>query len=71
MLSMTNDGLVGYRRVGGLAGDQLVPDLATSLPRPTDGGRTYTFRLRAGVRYSTGALIRPDDFRRAIERVLR
>ena len=70
MLSMTNDGLVGYRRLSGLAGDQLVPDLATSLPRPTDGGRTYTFRLRAGLRYSTGSLIRPDDIRRAIERVL-
>ena len=68
MLSMTNDGLVGYRRVGGLAGDQLVPDLARSLPRPTDGGRTYTFRLRAGLRYSTGELVRPYDFRRAIER---
>ena len=69
MLSMTNDGLVGYRRVGGLAGDQLVPDLATALPVPADGGKTYTFRLRAGIRYSTGALVRPEDFRRAIERV--
>ena len=69
MLSMTNDGLVGYQRVGGLAGDQLVPDLATALPRPTDGGRTYTFRLRPGLRYSTGPLVRPDDIRRAIERV--
>ena len=69
MLSMTNDGLVGYRRVGGLAGDQLVPDLAAALPVPADGGRTYTFRLRAGIRYSTGALVRPADFRRAIERV--
>ena len=39
MLSLTNDGLVGYRRVAGLAGDQLVPDLATALPRPTDGGQ--------------------------------
>jgi ABC-type transport system substrate-binding protein/DNA-binding SARP family transcriptional activator len=68
MLSMTNDGLVGYRRVDGVAGGQLVPDLATSLPRPTDGGRTYTFRLRPGLRYSTGALVRPDDIRRAIER---
>jgi ABC-type transport system substrate-binding protein/DNA-binding SARP family transcriptional activator len=68
MLSMTNDGLVGYQRVGGLAGDQLVPDLATSLPRPTDGGRTYTFRLRAGLRYSNGELVRASDFRRAIER---
>jgi YVTN family beta-propeller protein len=69
MLSLTNDGLVGYRRVTGLAGDELVPDLATALPRPTDDGRTYTFRLRAGIRYSTGAPVRPADFRRAIERV--
>jgi YVTN family beta-propeller protein len=70
MLSLTNDGLVGYRRVAGLAGDELVPDLATRLPVPSDGGRTYTFRLRADIRYSTGALVRPEDFRRAIERVL-
>ncbi len=68
MLSMTNDGLVGYRRVPGLAGDELVPDLAAALPVPADGGRTYTFRVRTGIRYSTGALVRPEDFRRAIER---
>jgi peptide/nickel transport system substrate-binding protein len=70
MLSLTNDGLVGYRRVAGLAGDELVPDLATALPSPGDGGRTYVFRLRTGIRYSTGALVRPADVRRAIERVL-
>jgi len=69
MLSMTNDGLVGYRRAGGLAGDQLVPDLATALPAPTGGGKIYTFRLRRGIRYSNGALVRPEDFRLAIERV--
>jgi ABC-type transport system substrate-binding protein/DNA-binding SARP family transcriptional activator/streptogramin lyase len=69
MLSMTNDGLVTYRRTAGLAGGTLVPDLATSLPTPTDGGRTYTFRLRTGIRYSDGSLVRPEDFRRAIERV--
>jgi YVTN family beta-propeller protein len=69
VLSLTNDGLVGYQRAAGLAGNQLVPDLATALPAPTDGGRTYTFRLRPGVRYSTGALVKPEDFRRAIERV--
>ena len=69
MLSLTNDGLVGYRRVTGLAGDELVPDLATALPRPTDGGTTYTFHLRAGISYSSGALVKPEDFRLAIERV--
>jgi YVTN family beta-propeller protein len=71
MLSVTNDGLVGYRRAGGPPGDTLVPDLATALPAPADGGRTYTFHLRAGIRYSTGVLVRPEDFRRAIERDFR
>jgi YVTN family beta-propeller protein len=36
ILSMTNDGLVGYRRVGDPAGGIPVPDLATALPVPTD-----------------------------------
>jgi YVTN family beta-propeller protein len=69
ILSMTNDGLVGFRRVGGIQGTQLVPDLAVALPTPTDGGRTYTFEVRQGVRYSTGKLVQPDDFRRGIERL--
>jgi peptide/nickel transport system substrate-binding protein len=67
---LTNDGLVGFRRVGGADGSQLVPDLAVALPRPTDDGRTYTFRLRAGIRYSTGPPVQPADFRRALERAL-
>ena len=68
---LTNDGLVAFRRVGGRRGDTLVPDLATSLPAPTDGGRTYAFRLRRGLRYSTGAAVRASDIRRGLERVLR
>jgi len=70
VVAVTNDGLTGYRRVGGTAGSGLVSDLAVSLPAPTDGGRSYTFRLRPGIRYSTGRLVRPEDFRRAIERGL-
>jgi peptide/nickel transport system substrate-binding protein len=69
MLALTNDGLVGFRRTSGLAGASLVPDLATFLPPPTTDGRMYTFTLRAGITYSTGAPVRPEDFRRAIERV--
>jgi YVTN family beta-propeller protein len=69
ILAMTNDGLVGFRRVGGIEGVQLVPDLAVSLPAATDGGDTYAFRLRPGVRYSTGKLVEPADFRIAIERL--
>jgi peptide/nickel transport system substrate-binding protein len=71
MLSVTNDGLVGYRRAGGPLGGGLVPDLAQALPKPASNGLTYTFHLRSGIRYSTGAPVRPEDFRRAIERVFR
>jgi ABC-type transport system substrate-binding protein/DNA-binding SARP family transcriptional activator/streptogramin lyase len=71
ILSVTNDGLVGYRRTGGPAGNTLVPDLARALPAPADGGRTYTFHLRPGIRYSTGVPVKPEDFRRAIERDFR
>ena len=40
--------LVGYDHVAGPAGNKLVPDLATSVPAPTDGGKTYTFHLKHG-----------------------
>jgi ABC-type transport system substrate-binding protein/DNA-binding SARP family transcriptional activator len=70
LLSLTNDGLVTYRRTGGLAGAELVPDLATEIPEASDGDRTYTFHLRGDIHYSTGDLLRPDDIRRGIQRVL-
>ncbi len=66
----TNDGLVGFRKVGGTDGGELVPDLAVAIPAPTDGGRSYSFRLRPGIRYSNGQLVRPADFRRALERAI-
>jgi YVTN family beta-propeller protein len=71
VMSLAYDGLVGYRRVGGAAGATLVANLATHVPTPTDGGRTYTFQLRPGIRYSNGALVRPEDFRSSLERVFK
>jgi YVTN family beta-propeller protein len=64
------DGLVAFRKAGGAQGETLVPDLAVRLPRPADGGTTYTFTLRRGIRYSNGALVRASDFRRGIQREL-
>ena len=69
-LGMTNDGLLTYQRVGGTDGIRIVADLATSLPAMSDAGRTYTFQVRRGIHYSNGTLVRPADFRRAIERAL-
>src|SRR5689334_17684791 len=42
----TSDGLTAFKRVGGSDGAQVVPDLAVSLPTPTDSGTTCTFTLR-------------------------
>jgi YVTN family beta-propeller protein len=71
LIPLTNDGLTALKRVGGSDGAQVVPDLATSLPVPTNGGHAYTFQLRSGIRYSNGQPVRPEDFRRAIERDFR
>jgi YVTN family beta-propeller protein len=70
VLPLTYDGLTAYQRVGGSGSLQLVPDLAVSLPSPTDNGTTYTFQLRRGIRFSSGELVRPEDFRRALQRDL-
>ncbi|HEX6662611.1 MAG TPA: ABC transporter substrate-binding protein, partial [Gaiellaceae bacterium] len=69
IVTSTGDGLTGFKRAGGST--QLVPDLATTLPAPADGGKRYTFTLRKGIRYSTGKPVRASDFRRAIERDFR
>ena len=65
---MTNDGLVAFDQTGGFAGTQLVPDLAVSLPTPTNGGTAYTFRLRPNIRYSNGRSVKASDFRATFER---
>jgi peptide/nickel transport system substrate-binding protein len=41
--------LVGYDHVPGAAGNKVVADIATSLPKPTNGGKTYTFHIKQGV----------------------
>jgi YVTN family beta-propeller protein len=70
LITLTNDGLLGYGRSGGADGHRVVPDLAVAPPTISDGGRTYTFELRPGIRYSTGATVRPADVRWGIQRSL-
>ncbi len=63
------DGLMRYRLADGLAGETLVPDLAARMPTVSADGRTYTFELRTGIRYSTGRVVTADDFARGFRRV--
>ncbi len=39
----------------------LVCDLCTEMPTPTDGGRTYTFKIRDGVKFHDGSLLTAYD----------
>lgn len=68
-LGLTNDGLVTLDHVAGPGGSRLVPDLAMALPTSEDGGRTYRFTLRPGIRYSSGAPLRPSDVVHSFERL--
>jgi peptide/nickel transport system substrate-binding protein len=70
ILTITNDGLLAYRKVGGPDGATLVPDLASAFPEVSPDGLTYRFPLRDGIRYSTGDPVRPEDFRHGLERTI-
>jgi peptide/nickel transport system substrate-binding protein len=71
LLITTHDGLVAYKRVGGQEGGQLVPDLASAMPKVTDGGKTYTFKVRRGIKYSNGKTLKPSDVTFTFERMYR
>jgi peptide/nickel transport system substrate-binding protein len=68
LLIDTHDGLVGFAKEGGLPGTKIVPDLATSIPTPTNGGKTYLFHIRRGIKFSNGQTLKPSDFVKTFER---
>jgi peptide/nickel transport system substrate-binding protein len=71
LLILSHDGLVGFKRAGGTEGTKIVPDLATSVPKPTDGGKTYTFTLRKGIKFSNGAELKASDVKYTFERLFK
>jgi peptide/nickel transport system substrate-binding protein len=68
LLIDTGDGLTAFAKVGGLAGTKIVPDLATAIPLPTNGGKTYVFHIRHGIKFSNGQTLKPSDFVTTFER---
>lgn len=64
--------LFNYPDASGATGKRLAPEVAAAWPTVTDGGRTYTFRIRRGYRFSppSNEPVTAESFRHAIERFL-
>ena len=58
---LLNDGLVAFKKASGTGSNELTPDLAEAIPEPQDGGKTYVFKLRKGIKFSTGKEVTTED----------
>ncbi|HWH44885.1 MAG TPA: ABC transporter substrate-binding protein [Thermoleophilaceae bacterium] len=62
--------LIGYKHAEGEEGAELIPYAAEALPEVSEDGRTYSLKLRDGLKYSDGTPAKASDFERTIQRVL-
>ena len=64
--------LLNHPDASGARGAMLVPEVAAAMPGVTDGGRTYTFRIRTGYKFSppSNQPVTAETFRYSIERAL-
>jgi peptide/nickel transport system substrate-binding protein len=62
--------LTMFKVAPGDGSSQLVGDLATGLGVPTDGGKTWTYKLRSGLKYEDGSPITSKDVAYGVSRSL-
>jgi ABC-type transport system substrate-binding protein len=68
MLFATNMALLNYPDKPGAEGSRLVPEAAAGFPRVSRDGKTYTFTIRSGIKFSDGSALTAAAFKRAFER---
>lgn len=66
----TYDGLVAFQKIGG-SSFNVVPDLAVAMPKVTNNGKTYTFILRKGIKFSTGKTVTVADVLGTFQRLFK
>src|SRR3954468_1710326 len=67
----TYDGLLGFKKSGGSGGFTVVPDLASNLPAPTNGGKTWVFKIRKGIKFSNGQPLTVKDVVASLQRIFK
>src|SRR5687767_1725228 len=70
MLYVTGQKLVNFPEKAGAAGSKPYPEAAAAFPRISKDGKTYTFTVRSGLRFSDGKPVTAAAFQRALERNL-
>jgi len=60
--------LLTYKVEPGAAGNELTPDLAEGLGVPSDAGKTWTYKIRSGIKYEDGTVIKSADVKYAVLR---
>ncbi|MEU7058106.1 ABC transporter substrate-binding protein [Streptomyces sp. NPDC046197] len=60
--------VMAFAAAPGPEGRRAVPDLALAPGRPGDGGRTWTYRLRRGVRFEDGTPVTAREVKYAVQR---
>jgi peptide/nickel transport system substrate-binding protein len=61
---------VTYKRAEGTEGTELIPGVAEELPEVSEDGKTVTFTMRKGLKFSDGRPLKASDFEHTIKRVL-
>src|SRR5918992_1002716 len=61
---------VTYKRAEGIEGTELIPGVAEELPEVSEDGKTVTFTIREGLKFSDGTPVKASDWEHTIKRVL-
>jgi predicted Ser/Thr protein kinase len=72
LLYATCASLFNYPDSAGSGGTKLTPEIAAAMPTVSNGGRTYTFRIRSGFSFSppSNEPVTAETFRHSLEREL-
>lgn len=62
--------LVTFKSAPGAESNELVPDLAESLGEPSSDAKTWTYKLRKGIKYEDGTPVTSTDVKYGIARSL-